>query len=97
MFEISPTKNIYPLTVRILGPKLERTAWTIEANTQEPNGEGTGNGIPVCALDGNTSTYWHSSWQSGTHALPHELIIDTKRFIRFHSVWIDAKAGPKLY
>ncbi|WP_278724524.1 BT_3987 domain-containing protein [Bacteroides finegoldii] len=77
MFEISPTKNIYPLTVRILGPKLERTAWTIEANTQEPNGEGTGNGIPVCALDGNTSTYWHSSWQSGTHALPHELIIDT--------------------
>lgn len=81
LFEISSDKTIYPLTIRILGPQLDRAAWTIEANTQEPNGEGSGNGIPTCALDGNLSTYWHSSWQSGNHALPHILTIDTKKEI----------------
>lgn len=78
MFTISSTNNIYPLAIRILGPQLDRAAWTIEANTQEPNGEGSGNGVAACALDGNLSTYWHSSWQGGNHALPHELVIDTK-------------------
>lgn len=75
IFGISSTNDVYPLAIRILGPQLDRTNWTIEANTQEPNGEGSGNGVPSCALDGNPSTYWHSSWQSGSHALPHELII----------------------
>lgn len=77
MFDISAGGRVYPLTVRVLGTQLDRTNWTIEANTQENNGEGAGNGVPSCAIDGNLSTYWHSSWQSGTHALPHELIIDT--------------------
>lgn len=78
LFEISADKALSPLAIRILGPKLDRANWDIEANTQEPNGEGSGNGVAKCAIDGNSSTYWHSSWQSGTHALPHILIIDTK-------------------
>lgn len=83
MFEISSGNAVYPLAVRILGPQLDRAPWTIEANTQEPGGEGAGNGVPTCALDGNLSTYWHSSWQSGNHALPHELIIDAKKTYTF--------------
>lgn len=83
LFEISSGRDVYPLTVRILGPQLVRTDWGIEANTQESGGEGAGNGIPVCAIDGNPGTYWHSSWQSGNHALPHELVIDTKKTVTF--------------
>ena len=102
IFGISSTNDVYPLTIRILGPLLDRTSWTIEANTQEPSGEGSGNGVPSCALDGDLSTYWHSSWQSGTHALPHELIIDTKETYTFtqfglvqrqHDSYMDAGAG----
>lgn len=102
IFGISSTNDVYPLTIRILGPLLDRTSWTIEANTQEPSGEGSGNGVPSCALDGDLSTYWHSSWQSGTHALPHELIIDTKEIYTFtqfglvqrqHDSYMDAGAG----
>lgn len=102
IFGISSTNDAYPLTIRILGPLLDRTSWTIEANTQEPSGEGSGNGVPSCALDGDLSTYWHSSWQSGTHALPHELIIDTKESYTFtqfglvqrqHDSYMDAGTG----
>ena len=102
IFGISSTNDVYPLTIRILGPLLDRTSWTIEANTQEASGEGSGNGVPSCALDGDLSTYWHSSWQSGTHALPHELIIDTKESYTFtqfglvqrqHDSYMDAGTG----
>ncbi len=77
LFEVSSTNNLQPLTFRILGRELDRSGWSIEANTQESSGEGAGNGVPSCAIDGNLNTYWHSSWQNGNHALPHELIIDT--------------------
>lgn len=86
LFGISADKAVYPLAIRILGPQLVRTDWTIEANTQESNGEGAGNGVAKCALDGNLSTYWHSSWQSGTHALPHILIIDTNKSYTFTQI-----------
>lgn len=79
MFEISSSKAIYPLAIRILGNKLDRTGWSAEANTEEPNGEGAGNGVAGCALDGNLSTFWHSQWQGGSPAPPHELIIDTQQ------------------
>lgn len=94
MFEISSGYAIYPLTIRILGPQLERTAWTIEANTQESSGEGAGNGVATCALDGNLSTYWHSSWQSGNHALPHELIIDAKESYTFTQFGLVQRQDP---
>lgn len=83
LFEISSTHAVYPLAIRILGPQLDRTGWTAEANTQEPSGEGSGNGVAGCVLDGNLSTYWHSQWQGGNHALPHELIVDAKNEYTF--------------
>ena len=38
-FEISPTANFYPLSIRILAPQLDRTGWTAEANSEELYGE----------------------------------------------------------
>ncbi len=86
LFEISSEKNLYPLAIRIVGNKLDRTAWTAEANTQEPNGEGAGNGVAKCVLDDKPSTFWHSQWQGGTHALPHEVILDAKEEYTFTQI-----------
>lgn len=83
LFEIASDRALYPLAIRIMGPQLDRTGWTAEANTEEPSGEGVGNGIPSCLLDGNLSTYWHSAWQSGNTPLPHEIIIDAKQEYTF--------------
>lgn len=83
LFEISPINAVYPLAIRVLGHQLNRAGWTAEANTQELSGEGSGNGIAGCVLDGNFSTYWHSQWQGGNHVLPHELIVDTKEEYTF--------------
>ena len=77
-FEISKTQAVYPLKVRVLGNKADRTGWTAEANTYEQTGEGA-SGAPSCMLDGNMNTYWHSAWQTGPNpGLPYEIIIDMK-------------------
>ncbi|MCD8262566.1 MAG: DUF1735 domain-containing protein [Bacteroides sp.] len=83
LFEIASDRALYPLAIRIMGLQLDRTSWTAEANTEEPSGEGAGNGTPECLLDGNLSTYWHSVWQSGNTPLPHEIIIDAKQEYAF--------------
>lgn len=83
LFEISESKAIYPLVIRVMGHKLDRTGWTAEANTEEPNGEGAGNGVAGCVLDDKLNTYWHAQWSGGNHALPHELIIDAKKEYTF--------------
>ncbi|WP_303012454.1 DUF1735 domain-containing protein [uncultured Bacteroides sp.] len=102
MFELS-SNNVYFWAIRVLGPELVRTDWTIEANTEEPSGEGAGQGVPECALDGDLSTYWHSSWQTGGNtAFPHWLVIDTKishTFTQFglvqrqHADYRDTRSG----
>lgn len=74
-FEISSTSNVYPLCIRVLAPQLDRTGWTATASSEERTGEGS-NGALVLTLDGNTGTYWHSEWQSGTGVLPYELDFD---------------------
>ncbi len=78
-FKISPTANLYPLSIRILAPQLDRTGWTAEANSEELYGETSTNSGPAArVLDGVTSTFWHSKWQGGSLPMPYELIIDAK-------------------
>ena len=76
-FETSSSK-VVPLVVRVMGNRLDRSSWKVTANTEEPTGEGSGNGVVSCMLDGNLSTYWHSQWSGGSHALPYEITIDMK-------------------
>lgn len=83
-FEISSTNAMYPLAIRIMGTLLDRTDWTVEANTEELVGETSHNSGPADRmLDGDLTTYWHSQWQNGSHALPHELIFDTQKEYTF--------------
>lgn len=79
-FEISSNNAVYPLAIRIMGEQLDRTGWTAEANTEELIGETSSNSGPADRLlDGVLTTFWHSQWQNGSHALPHEVIIDAKK------------------
>lgn len=58
-------------------PDFDRSAWKIIGfSSEEATGEGANNGRAVFAIDGNTSTYWHSKWQNGQAAPPHFLTID---------------------
>lgn len=81
MFEIAADRNTYPMAIRIMGTQLSRDGWTASASTEEPNGEGAGNGIANSMLDGNLNTYWHTQWQGvgANPPLPHTIIIDTQK------------------
>lgn len=101
MFEVSSTHAVYPLVIRILGPKLNKTGWTAEASTEEPRENG--GGMAIDAIDDNPTTYWHSQWR-GASPFPYKLIIDTKQnhtFTQFGLTqrgngYTDTKAG-KIY
>ena len=93
---------VYPLVVRVVGIKLDRAGWSIQANTEERTGEGVGNGVATCLLDGQLSTFWHSQWSGGSIPLPHEIVVDMKKETtltnislteRQHDSYRDVKGG----
>ncbi|MBR2476247.1 MAG: discoidin domain-containing protein [Bacteroidaceae bacterium] len=64
-------------------PKLDRSNWTITASSQEATGEGAGNGVASCIIDGNNSTFWHSQWNGSEPGYPHWFMIDMKEVKSF--------------
>ena len=58
--------------------KLDRAGWTVTASSQEESGEGPGNGVASCIVDGNLDTFWHSKWEGGETGYPHWFMIDMK-------------------
>lgn len=59
---------------------VDRTGWTIEANTEEQGGEGAVNGYVTALIDGDLSTFWHSAWGGGAQPpLPHLITIDMQK------------------
>ena len=58
--------------------KLDRAGWTVIASTEETVGEGAGNGVASCIVDGDLNTFWHSKWQDGEAGYPHWFMIDMK-------------------
>ena len=59
-------------------PLLNRANWTITASSEETSGEGAGNGVATCIIDGKTNTHWHSAWKESSPAYPHWFMIDMK-------------------
>jgi DNA-binding beta-propeller fold protein YncE len=56
------------------GLPLGRTGWIATADSEETAGE---NGRASRALDGNSSTFWHTRWSGeGLPDYPHHLIVD---------------------
>ena len=56
--------------------KLDQTEWTVtDFSSQETGGEGT-NGRAAMSIDGDETTYWHTSWwSSGDLDYPHQLTL----------------------
>ncbi|WP_373262025.1 discoidin domain-containing protein [Bacteroides thetaiotaomicron] len=53
---------------------------------QEASGEGAGNGLAKCLIDGDTETFWHAKWQGGSDPLPYDIVIDMKQNIQIAQV-----------
>ncbi|MGL5731558.1 MAG: BT_3987 domain-containing protein [Bacteroidales bacterium] len=72
------TSVIYSLIKE--GTKVDKTDWNIlSVTSEEPTGEGAGNGKAIHMIDGNTETFWHSKWSGGNTPLPYEIVIDMKK------------------
>ena len=55
----------------VIGEIDPRRSWKISASSFDPS-----EGAPTNAIDGSTSTYWHSKWRPTTAKYPHHLVID---------------------
>lgn len=69
------------------GQKIAKSNWEIVSfTTQETSGEGAGNGLAKCLIDGDTETFWHAKWQGGSTPLPYDIVIDMKQDIQIAQV-----------
>lgn len=69
------------------GTKISKSGWEVLSfTTQEASGEGAGNGLAKCLIDGDTETFWHAKWQGGSDPLPYDIVIDMKQNIQIAQV-----------
>lgn len=65
---------------------MDKTGMEVEVSSVETN-EGADNGKGSSLIDGNISTYWHSTWSSGNNPVyPHWFIVDLKKECLFESI-----------
>ncbi len=55
------------------GAAVSRTGWTVYADSQETIGE---NAPATAAIDGNTTTFWHTQWKNANPPPPHIFVVD---------------------
>lgn len=69
------------------GTKIPKNDWEVLSfTTQESSGEGPGNGLAKCMIDGDTETFWHAKWKGGSDPLPYNIVIDMKQNIQIAQV-----------
>ena len=77
-YTVTMTESISLVASFDRDPLLDRSNWEITASSEETTGEGTGNGVATCIIDGKTNTHWHSAWKNSSPAYPHWFMIDMK-------------------
>lgn len=86
-FSVNPSTGVYPLTIvktPTTADRLDRTGWSATADSEEPKEEEWDrlgySGLASAAIDGNTTSYWHTGYASGYAGydvpMPHWLQID---------------------
>lgn len=86
-FSADTERNIHYLLVSRPAHRLDRTGWTIaDFSSEEVSGEGDGQGVAACVLDGDASTFWHNQWEGGTGQLPHHITIDMQKEVTVTNV-----------
>lgn len=68
------------------GNKLPKGTWSVEASTSTNQESGAGNGVAAAIIDGNSQTFWHSNYGTGTGFnqggnCPHYFVIDMKQSV----------------
>lgn len=63
-----------PSVSEVIAAAISQAGWTIVVDSQNTP---TGN-LGTLAIDGNTSTFWHSEYQPVLEPLPHNATIDMK-------------------
>lgn len=64
-------------------------SWSINYfDTEEASGEGASNGKAKYCIDNDTTTYWHTQWQSITSVYPHEIQINLGSLLAVNGFYI---------
>jgi len=68
-------------------PEYDRSGWSIlGASSEEPAEGATNGGLAIHAIDGATSTFWHTKWDGGYAPPPHWLAIDMGQTQTLHGL-----------
>ncbi|WP_288911168.1 DUF4959 domain-containing protein [uncultured Bacteroides sp.] len=90
-------------TIPLKVNKMDRSSWTFPGfkdtcdgtvgySSQEPKEGGYPQGRVVAMLDGDTNTYWHSSWSMNT-VYPHFFIVDMGKDVMVSNVSLRRRTG----
>lgn len=76
---------------------IDRTGWTVEASTEELEGELPVSGPADRILDGNDASFWHSQWkgEGSNPPLPHLLTIDMLKTQNIMSIELARRKSNK--
>jgi len=93
-FEVTPkrTVKIDQSLMSIPGYNASSNDGTAGYSSQESQGEGATNGRAVCLLDGNTATFWHSSWKVATD-YPQWFVVDLGKEYPIANVELTRRIG----
>lgn len=83
-------QGVYEVIADSAYASYDRTGWSVvDFDSQEAVGEGPNNGRAVFAIDGDTTTYWHTQWKNGKAYPPHWITIemDTTHIIHGFYFW----------
>ena len=95
-FSADVEKSVHYVHVSKPAMRFDRTGWTIvDVSSEEPSGEGEGNGTASVVLDGDPATYWHSQWAGGTGQLPHHFTIDMQKELLVTSVDLQRRPNSR--
>ena len=77
--------------------RYDKSTWEVTGfSSQETSGEGS-NGRAALVIDGNTDTYWHSAWASGSSRCPHWIVVDMKEELVIGGFQITMSGGSNRY
>lgn len=93
-FTVTPkaVKKLDQSLLSIPGYNPDSNDGTIGYSSQESQGEGATNGRAACMLDGNTGTFWHSSWKVAT-TYPQWFIVDLGKDYQIAQVELTRRIG----
>ena len=73
-------------------PLFDRSNWQVTGfSSEEPTGEGAGNGHAIHALDGDANTFWSTQWKAAKPGPPHDISIDMQQVQKVHGISITGR------